>query len=76
MREAVALNVRAELAKARISGTRMAAKIGIPRSTLGRRIAGEVSFDAEEIAAIARVLQISTDVLLAVPAPVPTVGAA
>jgi len=63
--KAVAANVRVELARANISGVQMAAKIGLPTSTFSRRMAGEVSFDAEELAAVASVLEISTDVLLA-----------
>lgn len=61
----VAANVRVELARANVSGSQMAAKIGLPTSTFNRRMAGEVSFDAEELAAVAAVLEISTDVLLA-----------
>lgn len=60
----IAANVRVELARANVSGVQMAAKIGLPTSTFSRRMAGEVSFDAEELAAVAAVLDISTDVLL------------
>jgi len=62
--KAIAANVRVELARANVSGTQMAAKIGLPTSTFNRRMAGDVSFDAEELAAVAAVLDISTDVLL------------
>lgn len=62
--KAIAANVRVELARANVSGVQMAAKIGLPTSTFSRRMAGEVSFDAEELAAVAAVLDISTDVLL------------
>jgi transcriptional regulator with XRE-family HTH domain len=61
----IAANVRVELARANVSGSQMATKIGLPTSTFNRRVAGEVSFDAEELAAVAAVLEISTDVLLA-----------
>jgi hypothetical protein len=61
----IAANVRVELARANVSGVQMAAKIGLPTSTFNRRVAGEVSFDAEELAAVAAVLEISTEVLLA-----------
>ena len=61
---AIAANVRVELARANVSGVQMAAKIGLPTSTFSRRMAGEVSFDAEELAGVAAVLEIPTDVLL------------
>lgn len=61
----IAANVRVELARANVSGALMATKIGLSGSTFSRRVAGEVSFDAEELAAVASVLEISTDVLLA-----------
>lgn len=64
-RKVVAANVRVELARAHVSGVQMAQHIGIPSSTFGRRMTGDASFDAEEIAAIAAALGISADVLLA-----------
>lgn len=75
--KAIAANVRVELARANVSGVQMAAKIGLPTSTFSRRMAGEVSFDAEELAAVAAVLDITTDVLLSGAATViePTVTA-
>lgn len=62
--KAIAANVRVELARANVSGVQMATKIGLPTSTFSRRMAGDVSFDAEELAAVASVLDIPTDVLL------------
>jgi transcriptional regulator with XRE-family HTH domain len=63
-RKAVAANVRVELARAQVSGAQMAQHIGIPGSTFSRRMTGDTSFAAEEIAAIAAALGISTDALL------------
>lgn len=64
-RKAIAANVRVELARAKVSGTQMAAHIGLASSTFSRRMAGDICFGADEIAAIAATLGISTDVLLA-----------
>lgn len=64
-RKAIAANVRVELARANVSGAQMAAHVGIPASTFSRRMVGDTSFSAEEIAAIAASLGISADVLLA-----------
>lgn len=77
-RDVIAANVRVELARVKVSGSQMAQTIGVAPSTFGRRMVGEVSFDAEEIAAIAAVLGISTDVLLAgaVPLAQPVASAA
>lgn len=63
-RTAIAANVRVELARAKISGTQMAAQIGLAPSTFSRRMAGDVCFGADEIAAIATILSIPTDILL------------
>lgn len=64
-RKAVAANVRVELARAQVSGVQMAQHIGLPASTFSRRMTGETSFSAEEIAAIATTLSISAEALLA-----------
>ena len=63
-REAIAANVRVELARAKVSGTQMAAQIGLASSTFSRRMAGDVCFGADEIAAIAAVLNIPAETLL------------
>jgi transcriptional regulator with XRE-family HTH domain len=62
-RNAIAANVRVELARANVSGAQMAAKLGLATSTWSRRMAGDVSFDGEELAAVATILDISTSVL-------------
>jgi transcriptional regulator with XRE-family HTH domain len=66
-RELIAANVRAELARASVSANSMAQRLGLPQSTFGRRMTGEVPFTAEEIAGIAGELGISPAVLLATP---------
>jgi hypothetical protein len=69
-RRAIAANVRVELARANISGAEMARRIGMPLSSCARRLAGEVSFSAEEIVTVAAELGIAPAVLLP-PAPAP-----
>ena len=61
---AIAANVRVELARANISGAQMARRIDIAQSTFARRMTGDASFSAEEIAGIAAELGISADALL------------
>lgn len=63
-RDVIAANVRVELARAKVSGAQAAQAIGIPGSTFSRRMTGETSFSAEEVAAIAALLGVTSDVLL------------
>lgn len=64
-RKAIAANVRVELAKVNVSGAQMAAQIGLAQSTFARRMTGDTAFDGAELAAIAAVLNISTETLVA-----------
>lgn len=64
-RPAIASKVRLELARAHISASEMARRLGSPQATFARRMSGKVSFSAEEIAAIAAELGISPSALLA-----------
>ena len=52
----VAAEVRAELARQRVSQEALCARIGMSQSTLSRRITGEHPFDTSELAEIAEVL--------------------
>jgi hypothetical protein len=63
-RKVIAANVRVELARAKVSGAQMAQHLGIPASNFSRRMVGDTSFAAEEIAAIALALDITLDSLL------------
>lgn len=60
----IAANVRVELARAQISASQMAQRIGAAQATFARRMTGDVSFSAEEIVAIAAELRISVSALL------------
>lgn len=65
----IAAAVRVELALARMSAAELARQIGVAQSTFNRRMTGEVSFSAEEIAAIAAALGVDPATLLADAAP-------
>ena len=52
-REATAANVRALLAYHRATQHDLAALLNVSQATVSRRIAGEVPFDVDELAAIA-----------------------
>ena len=52
----VAAEVRAEMARQKISQETLCQRIGISQSTLSRRITGEYAFDTTELARIAAVL--------------------
>lgn len=54
----VANAVRAELARARVSGRQLAADLGWAYPVLWRRLRGEVGFSADEIATIAEHLDV------------------
>lgn len=63
-RSCIAANVRAELGRAHVSAVQMAQRIGVKRAAFSRRMAGDVSFSADEIIAIAEQLDIRPGVLL------------
>ena len=58
IRERIAAEVRAELARQRISVSEAARRLGWGQSVLHRRIAAERPFEAEELAMIARILEV------------------
>lgn len=64
----VAAEVRAELARQRISQQLLAAKLGVSQQWVSRRIAGTVAFDVDELARIARLLGVPMAQFLPAPA--------
>jgi transcriptional regulator with XRE-family HTH domain len=67
----VAANVRAELARKRISQTKVADHLGVSRQNIAQRLNGRVDFRVSELVAIASLLGIPVTALLS-----DTVGAA
>lgn len=64
-RERVAANVRAEIGRAGKTASDAARELGMSKQALSPRLRGQRAFRAEEIAAIADWLGVSTTVLLA-----------
>lgn len=62
--ERIASNVRAEMARRRITQTEIAKKAGIPQSGLSRRLVGSTPFTVNEIERIAEVLDIQVNELI------------
>ena len=60
----VAANVRAELARKRISQTEVAARLGVSRQNVAQRLSGRVDFRVGELVAIAGLLNIPVTALL------------
>lgn len=54
--ERVAAEVRAELARQRVSQETFSQRIGMSQSTLSRRLTGEIPFDTTELARVAEAL--------------------
>lgn len=61
----VAANVRSELAARRLKGSDLAVAIGVKRSTMYRRLAGESQWPADDIEATAHFLDIPVEHLFA-----------
>ena len=59
-----AANVRAELARAGVSGRSAALALGWSPSRMARRLSGETPFTVEEVAALAQHLEIPLGVLI------------
>lgn len=57
----IASMVRGELAKARISGRKLAELMDWPADGVGRRLRGEVPFRADELLALSRLLNVPVD---------------
>lgn len=69
LRQQVAEEVRALMARRRISGVQLAKQIGRSQAYIWRRLSGETPFDVDDLQALAAVLDVSvTDLFGAVPA--------
>lgn len=69
----IGANIRAEMARRGVSQTAMASQMGIGQSALSKRLAGTVPLDVNELAAVARFLNVDLSVLIvgaALPEPV------
>jgi hypothetical protein len=66
-RERIAAEVRAELARQRISVSEAARRLGWGQSVLQRRIVAERPFEAEELAALAELLDVPVQTFFDVP---------
>jgi transcriptional regulator with XRE-family HTH domain len=64
----VAANVRAELARKRISQTQIAEHLGVSRQNVAQRLNGRVDFRVGELIAIAALLDIPAAAFLKEPA--------
>lgn len=60
----VAANVRAELARQRITQTQLAAALRIAQSAVSRRLLGSVAFSLGELIEVARFLKVPVRTLL------------
>jgi transcriptional regulator with XRE-family HTH domain len=58
VQEAVAAEVRAQLARKRLSGVRAARALGWTQRYLSRRMTGEVPFTASDLVALANLLEV------------------
>lgn len=56
------------MARAGVSGRKLAAMLGVTHQSLARRISGELAFDVERLAQIATALDVPIDRLYAVTA--------
>lgn len=61
----VAEEVRALLARRRLSQSKLAAALGLSQAAVSRRLSGEVPFDVNELAATARYLDVPLGQLVA-----------
>lgn len=64
LRELVAEDVRAELARRRLSGSALAVLLGQSQKWVSRRLSGEVAFDVDDLERIARALGLGVGVFL------------
>ena len=60
----VAANVRAEIARSNRSGANVASALGRSQHWISRRLAGQVAFDTDELAAIAGELGVPLSALI------------
>ena len=60
----IAGEVRAEMARGRVTGTTLAQTVGMSNATLSRRLSGAIPFNIDELAAVARALGLTVTELL------------
>ena len=58
-RAELAAEVRAEMARQRVTPSQLAEATGISRATLGRRLSGQLAFTVDELALISTHLQVA-----------------
>lgn len=61
----IGANVRAEMARRGISQVAIASKLGLPQTSVSKRLRGEVAFNVDELAAVADHLSVPLAALLA-----------
>lgn len=62
--EHVAANVRAEMARHRVTQTQIAAALGFSQAAVSRRLRGSVPFDVTELAVVAGLLRLPVTALV------------
>lgn len=60
----VAAEVRAQMARIRMTQTQLAASLGLPQSAVSNRLRGKVAFSVDELQAVAETLGVHPAVLL------------
>lgn len=65
--ERVAAEVRAQMARKRVTQTDLAAALGVSQMTISRRLNGRAPFDVEELAAVALALDVPLATLVTEP---------
>ena len=65
MRQRVAEEIRALLARRSMSGSELARRVGVTQPYMSRRLTGEIAFDVDDLQAIAEVLDVQPSDLLA-----------
>lgn len=58
-------NVKAEMARAGIGQVQLAARLGLSQTAVSSRLRGVVAFNVDELAAVARVLEVPISALVA-----------
>ncbi len=61
-------NVRAEMARRRITQTELASHLDMSQSMLSNRLTGKLAFNVDELASIAAALEVDIAVLMQAPA--------
>lgn len=63
--ETVAAEVRAELARKRVTGTKLASHMNVSHAYVSRRLSGETPFDVNDLDQIAQLLDVPATSFLA-----------